>query len=342
MNTSNSRSPGLTRRGLIAAGAAVPLFTILKSASAAEFEYKFASGVDPTHPVHVRLQEAINRIREATSGRLDIKLFPSGQLGADTDLLNQVRSGAVEFYCVAGSVLASFVPVSGISATGFAFKDYDTVWKAMDGDLGSYIRAQIEKTSITAVSRVWDNGFRQITSATREIKTPADLKGFKLRVPVAPMLTSLFTALDAGPAPINFSEVYMALQTKLVEGQENPLPIIATTRIYEVQRSCSLTNHAWDGAYMVANQRALKRLPKHLQEVVLREFDRSATDQRADIAALSISLRGELEGKGLRFIDVDQEPFRQALIKTTFYKDWKNKFGPEAWSQLEKYSGKLG
>jgi len=343
MNTPKDRSHGMTRRGLLAASSALPLVTILRSpASAAEFEYKLATGQDPTHPVNTRAQEAINRIREATSGKLDIKLFPANQLGSDTDLLTQVRNGSVEFFNLSTSILATFVPVAGILNTGFAFKDYDAVWQAMDGDLGTYVRTQIAKTPIQTVSRAWDNGFRHITSSTREIKTPDDLKGFKIRVPPAPILTSLFKALDAGAAPINFNELYSSLQTKVVEGQENPLAIIATARLYEVQRTCSLTGHVWDGYWILGNKRAFQRLPKDVQDIVSREFDKSAADQRADIAKLADTLRQELSGKGLQFLEVDREPFRQALAKTAFYKEWKDKFGAEAWAQLEKYSGKLG
>ena len=295
--------PQITRRTLLAAGAAVPLCGILtRRASAAEFNYKLATGQDPTHPVNTRAQEAIDRIREATGGRLDIKLFPANQLGSDTDLLTQVRNGSVEFLNLSTSILATFAPVAGIVNTGFAFPNYETVWQAMDGDLGAYIRAQIAKT---------------------------------------PILTSLFKALDAGPAPINFNEVYSALQTKVVEGQENPLPIIATTRLYEVQSSCSLTGHVWDGYWILGNKRTWERLPQDVRDVAAREFDRSAMDQRADVARLSESLRQELTTKGLKFIEVDREPFRNALAKTSFYKDWKGKFGNEAWAHLEKASGKL-
>jgi tripartite ATP-independent transporter DctP family solute receptor len=335
-------SPQITRRTLLAAGAAVPLCGILtRRASAAEFNYKLATGQDPTHPVNIRAQEAIDRIREATGGRLDIKLFPANQLGSDTDLLTQVRNGSVEFFNLSSSILATFAPVAGIVNTGFAFPTYDAVWQAMDGELGAYIRTQIAKTPILTVSKIWDNGFRHITSSTREIRKPEDLKGFKIRVPPAPILTSLFKALDAGPAPINFNEVYSSLQTKVVDGQENPLPIIATTRLYEVQKSCSLTGHVWDGYWILGNKRAFERLPQDVREVVTREFDRSATDQRADIAKLSESLRQELTAKGLQFIDVDRTPFREALGKTSFYKEWKGKFGDEAWAHLEKISGKL-
>jgi tripartite ATP-independent transporter DctP family solute receptor len=342
MSHSTLHQRRLTRRALLAAGTAVPLCGILtRRGSAAEFAYKLATGQDPTHPVNTRAQEALDRIREATGGRLDIKLFPANQLGSDTDLLTQVRNGSIEFFNLSGSILATFVPVAGIANTGFAFPDYDAVWRGMDGDLGTYVRAQIAKTPIVTVSRAWDNGFRHITSSTREIRTPDDLKGFKIRVPPAPMLTSLFTALDAGPAPINFNELYTSLQTKVVEGQENPLAIIATTRLYEVQKSCSLTGHVWDGYWILGNKRAWQRLPQDLREVVTREMDRSAADQRADVDRLSTSLRQDLTTKGLQFHEVDREPFRQALAKTSFYKDWKGKYGEEAWGHLEKVSGKL-
>src|SRR6266481_4663472 len=332
----------ITRRSLLLAGAAVPLCSILtRRASAAEFSYKLATGQDPTHPVNVRGQEAIDRIREATSGRLEIKLFPANQLGSDTELLTQVRNGGVEFFNQSSSILATFVPTAGVVNTGFAFANYESVWQAMDGGLGAYIRAQIAKTPIMTVSKIWDNGFRHVTSSGREIRTPDDLKNFKIRVPPAPILTSLFKALEAGPAPINFNEVYSALQTKVVDGQENPLPIIATTRLYEVQKSCSLTGHVWDGYWILGNKRAFEQLPADIRAIVTKEFDASAMQQRDDISKLSVSLRKELEGKGITFIEVDRQPFREALSKTTFYKDWKAKFGEEAWSNLEKSSGKL-
>jgi tripartite ATP-independent transporter DctP family solute receptor len=332
-----------TRRALLAGAAALPLLTMLKwPANAAEFELKYATGQDPSHAVNLRAQEALTRIREATSGRIDIKLFPANQLGSDTDLLTQVRNGSIEFFNLSSLILATLVPVSGITSVGFAFKNYDEVWKAMDGELGDHVRAEIAKTPIFTVSKIWDNGFRHVTSSTREIREPADLKGFKLRVPPAPPLTSLFKALDAAPTPINFNEVYTSLQTKVVEGQENPLAIIATTRLYEVQKSCSLTSHVWDGYWVLGNKRAFSKLPADVQAIITRELDKSAIDQRADIAKLSETLKAELKGKGITFIDVQQDDFRKALAGTNFYAEWKQKYGPTAWDLLEKVSGKLG
>ena len=333
----------LTRRTVLALTAALPLFSIISHrADAAEFELKYATGQDPTHPVNLRAKEAHDRIREASSGRVNIKLFPANQLGNDTDLLSQVRNGSVEFFNLSSLILSTFVPISGITSVGFAFKSYDDVWKAMDGDLGNHIRAEIAKTSIFTVSKIWDNGFRHITSSSRDIKTAADLKGFKLRVPPAPSLTSMFKALEAAPATINFNEVYTALQTKVVEGQENPLAIIATARLYEVQKSCSLTGHVWDGYWVLGNKRAFEKLPADVQQIIKRELDKSATDQRADVARLNTSLVADLKAKGINFVDVQQEDFRKKLISTGFYGEWKTKYGAMPWDLLEKVSGKLG
>lgn len=335
--------PSMKRRALLSAAAALPLFAIsTRPANAAEFTYKFATGQDPTHPVNRRAQEAIDRIRTATNGRMDMRLFPANQLGSDTDLLSQVRSGGVEFFNLASTVLSTLVPAAGIVNTGFAFADYTQVWKAMDGPLGTQVRADIEKSGLLTMSKAWDNGFRNVTTSSRAVHTPEDLKGLKLRVPPAPMLSSLFTALGASPTPINFNELYSALQTKLVEGQENPLAIISTARLYEVQKYCSLTNHVWDAYWILGNRRAFERLPKDIQEIVRRELDKAATDERADIAALTVSLRTDLASKGLQMIEPDKAAFKATLAKTTFYKDLRSKFGDAAWKSLQDSVGVLG
>ena len=332
----------VSRRSLIAAGAALPLVGILsRRGYAAEFTLKYATGQDPTHPLNVRGQEAIDRIRTATNGRVDMKLFPANQLGSDTDLLPQVRSGWVDFFNLSTSILATLVPACGIPNIGFAFKDYDAVWQSMDGKLGDYIRGEITKSGIIPVAKMQDNGFRQITTSTHPITKPDDLKGFKIRVPHAPILASLFALLGARPTLINFNEVYSALQTKIVEGQENPLAIIATTRLYQVQKFCSMTSHVWDGYWILGNRRAWANLPPDIQKIVTAEFNKSCLEERTDVAKLSDTLRQDLSGKGLQFNDVDRDSFRNALRQTSFYKHWRAKFGDKAWSLLEATSGAL-
>jgi len=329
----------MTRRTLLAGAAALPLGRAF--AQKAEFSYKYANNLPVTHPMNARAKEMVDAIRAETQGRVDIQVFPNNQLGSDTDMLSQVRSGGIEFFTLSGLILSTLVPAASITGIGFAFPNYEMVWKALDGDLGAYVRAQIEKANLAVMEHIWDNGFRQITSSTKPIVTPDDLKGMKIRVPVSPLWTSMFKAFEAAPASINFSEVYSALQTKVVEGQENPLAIISTAKLYEVQKYCSLTNHMWDGFWFLANRRAWERLPAELRTIVARHINQAGMKERADVAALNATLQKDLADKGMIFNQPKTEAFRERLRKAEFYSEWKAKYGDEAWALLERASGKL-
>ncbi len=334
--------PVLSRRALVAASAALPLVAIRsRPANAAEFNYKFANNLALTHPANVRAQEAANKIKEGTSGRVEISIFPNSQLGSDTDTLSQLRSGAVEFFTLSGLILSTLVPNAAINGIGFAFKDYGQVWPAMDGALGTYVRGEIAKRGLYAMSKPWDNGYRQITTSTKPIRVPEDLNGFKIRVPPAPLWTGMFKAFGASPTSINFNEVYSALQTHICDGQENPLAVIDSGKLYEVQKYLSVTNHMWDGFWMLANRRAWEALPADARVVVEREFDAAGLAERRDVAALNDTLQGALKAKGLVFTETDAGAFRAALKKAGFYSEWRDKFGPEAWSALEGAVGSL-
>jgi tripartite ATP-independent transporter DctP family solute receptor len=336
----------LTRRCLLAAGGSALLGGTVASpfvarAQGAQFTYKYANNLPETHPMNVRAREMAAAIKQETNGAFDLQIFPYSQLGSDTDTLSQIRAGGVEFFTLSGLILSTLVPAASINGMGFAFPDYDTVWKAMDGDLGVYVRDQIAKTNLMALEKIWDNGFRQTTTSSRPINTPDDFRGMKLRVPPSPLWTSMFKAFDAAPASINFNEVYSALQTKIVDGQENPLAIISTAKLYEVQKYCSLTNHMWDGFWFLANKEAWNRLPESMRAIVARNINAAALKERDDVAKLNANLQQDLAGKGLVFNKTDAAAFRDKLRSAGFYSEWKGKYGEEAWGILEKSVGKL-
>ena len=328
------------QRRAVLASAALPLFAIRsRPANAAEFTLKYANNTPAIHPLTVRMTEAAERILKGTDGRVEIKVFPNNQLGSDTDTLSQLRSGAVELFTLSGLILSTLVPAASINGVGFVFKDYDQVWAAMDGKLGEYVRGEISKRGLVAMEKQFDNGFRQTTTSTKPIKTPEDFAGVKLRVPPSPLWTSMFSALGASPVTINFSEVYSALQTKIADGQENPLNLIETAKLYEVQSYCSLTNHMWDGFWLLANKRAFDRIPADAQAVMRREFAAAALAEREDIARANGDIRKVLDSRGLKINDVDTGPFRTQLKKAGFYKEWREKYGEDAWQVLENAVG---
>ena len=331
------------RTFLTSTAAGIATFGILTHrADAAEFVYKYANNQPETHPTNVAAKAAAERIREESGGRMEIRIFPNNQLGGDTDMLSQVRSGALEFYMLSPLRLANIVPAAGISGMGFVFPDYNAVWKAMDGDLGAFIRTQMPKAGLVAMPKIWDNGFRHVTTSKRPITNAADLKNLKIRVPTTQIWISLFKALGTSPTGIDFAELYSALQTRIVDGQENPLSIVQFGKLYEVQKYCSYTSHMWDGFWFVASKKQWDRLPADLQAIVTRNVDIAADAQRAEIRRLNESLQDDLQKHGMAFNDVDIASLQRTIADAGYYKEWKGKFGDEAWSLLQNYTGVAG
>jgi tripartite ATP-independent transporter DctP family solute receptor len=326
----------------VAAAAGVGAPAILHwPANAAEFSYKCGTALPDGHPMCIRGREAMKAIKEQSNGRLDITLYTNSVLGQDTAMLSQTIAGALEMYFLPIDLLAPKNPACGIFGVGYAFLNYDNIWKAMDGDLGNHLRDLSHQIGFQVVHNCCDHGFREITNKTKPIETPADLKGFKIRLPVAPYLIALFQHLGASPTPINFGEVYSALQTGVVDGQENPLVLIDTAKLYEVQKYCSLTNHVWAGIHYSFGNAAWQRLPSDLQQLADKEFNAKALLERADWQVMTNNETKKLEGKGMAFNSPDTKPFQDELRKSGFYADMKKKSGDQAWALLEQYVGPL-
>ena len=149
------------------------------------------------------------------------------------------------------------------------------------------------------------------------------------------------SAFGAAPVSIPLNEAYSALQTKIADGQENPLALIEAAKFYEVQKYLSLTNHSWDGFWLLSSARIWKTVPKELQEVMQKHFNTAAKKQRDDIVAANAEYRKNLESKGLTFNTPDIKPFQEVLKKAGFYGEMKKKSGDKAWALLEKYVGPL-
>jgi len=332
----------IARRSFLAASIGAPVLSMAPGlARAAEFELKWGSFAPPDHPISVNAVEAAKRIQAESKGRVVIKYFPSSQLGGDTDMLSQVRSGALDLYTTSASFLTTLTPSVGASALGFAFKDYPTIWNAVDGDVGAVSRKAAAGVNIHIFEKYWDLGFRTVSSSIKPVATLADMQGLKIRVPVLPMFFGMFKALGASPVSMNFSELYTSLQTKLVEGQENPLGNVYTAKLYEVQKYVALTNHCWEGMLVAANRSAFQALPADIQDVITRNINAAALQEREDMRKLNADVRAKLEAAGLKFNAVDIGPFRERLKQAGYYAEWRTKMGAEAWAALEKYTGPL-
>jgi TRAP-type transport system periplasmic protein len=332
-----------TRKGFVAGTAATfATIGIIKPARAAEFAYKWAVDVPPEHPITTRSVAAFERIKAATNGRVEVKTFPASQLGSDPAMLSQLRTGALEMLAFPGAFLNSVVPLASIENVAYAFPDSATAFRAFDGDLGQVVRAEIAAKDIFVFDKIFENGFREITTSTKPIKVVGDLAGLKIRVSPGKIRIDTFQSLGAAPTPISLSELYTALQTHVVDAQENPLILIEQQKFYEVQKYVSLSNHIWSGYWTLMNTDAWKRLPGNIQAIFRKELNNAAVLARSDNANLNQSVADKLKRRGMAFNPVAVAGFKAKLVDAKYYDRWKTEFGSKAWSALERYANKLG
>lgn len=329
----------LTRRTALVAGFST--FAIGR-ARAAEFTYKIGTDVPDAAPINIYARKAADQIRERTNGRLDLQLYPNNQLGGDPAMFSQFRAGALECFFLSGTnSLSTLIPKAAIYGLGFIYKNDAEVYSSLDGALGNALRKQIRAVGFYLPDKIWANGFRQITSSPHPIKSVNDLDGFKIRVPVSALWVSNFKALGASPTSLPFNDVYSALQTHVVDGQETPLALISTAKFYEVQKYCAMSNHMWDGWWCLFGKAAWTALPTDIQKVVDATMNENAELQRAALAEENGKLRQQLATQGLTFNDIDPAEFQAKLRASGYYSQWKQTFGDELWMLLEQTSGKL-
>jgi TRAP-type transport system periplasmic protein len=333
----------LSRRDFVGGtAAAFASIGVITPARAAEFDMKFGHDLPVDHPVNVRSVQAFARIRAATKGRVQIKSFPTSQLGSDPSMISQLRSGAVEMLAMPGAFLNAIAPLASIENLAYAYPNRETVFRAMDGDLGRIIREDIQaKGGMVVLDRIWENGFRDVTTSTKPIRNVGDLAGLKIRVSPGKIRVDTFQSLGASPTPIALSELYTSLQTHVIDAQENPLLLISQQKFYEVQKYVSMSDHIWSGYWTLFNADVWNKLGKEIQGVVSREMAAATVAARNDNVLLNRSVRDQLTRRGMAFNDVDKESFKKKLIESKYYERWKAEFGPVAWAALEKYANKL-
>jgi tripartite ATP-independent transporter DctP family solute receptor len=335
-------SQRMTRARFTATAATATFATIgviSSEARAAEFEYKFAHGSTTNFSFHVRMVQAFEAITKETKGRLVIKSFPNGVMGSEIANLGQIRNNTIQFNPIPAIALSTVVPNTAIDGIGFAFKDSAAVEAAYDGPAGEHIRQQIIGKGIYAFPTVMNLGMRVVTSSTRPIRTAADFNGFKIRTQPGQIAVDLFRSLGASPTPIVFPEIYLALQTHLVDGQETPFQTIDMAKFYEVQKFLSITNHQATIFWNIASMDAWNALPPDIQAIVSKHFRIAAIRQRRDTVVQSNAFADKLRRFGLTFNTADGDSMRSML--KPFYARWKEQFGSTLWELMERTTGKL-
>ena len=284
---------------------------------------------------------AAQRIGNAAGGQLQVQVFPASALGDDTQMITQLRTGALELIQMGANITGSVLPVASIESVPFAFTSYAEFARTTSGPLGAYVASAAEKIGLHQLPGLWYGGTFQIENALRPINGPADLRGLKLRVPAGLIDVATFKAFDASPTVINISEAYTALQTHLVDGLEVPLVTVRNFKFYELTKYVSMTSHSYLNYLMYVNPEAWARLPKNLQEILAGEFEKASKTASDSMATLEKSVETTLVAQGMVFNRAPAEPFQKVLRDAKLYAKWRDAYDPQGWALLEKAVGKL-
>jgi TRAP-type transport system periplasmic protein len=304
-----------------------------------EKRYRLGLNQPAGTPTALRATEMAAAINREAGGEFRFEVFPESRLGPDPKMFADLRAGALEFF-MAGATLGEVAPTSALPLLPFAFTDSKTVFAALDGALGDQIRTELAADGLHAFRHCWQNGFHHLTTSVRPIRNADDLAGLKFRSPGGAIAADFFRSLGAEAGMVPFSGMYEALKGRQFDGQSDPLGVVLSLKLYEVQTYLSLTAHWWSGFTLLANAAAWAALPRPVQEVVERNAEKFALLQREDIEQVNAAGADELARRGMQVNTADTASFRERL--GDFYKSWLAKAGPEKWRLLESYAGEIG
>jgi len=238
-----------------------------------------------------------------------------------------MQLGTVDLVVTSTGPMSGFVKQFMLFDFPFLFRDKEHAYKTLDGEIGQYVLGLLSKRGIKGLAW-YENGFRHLTNSKRVVETPADAEGIKLRTMENKVHMAIWKALGADPTPMAWGELFTALQQGVVDGQENPVPIIYTQKVYEVQKYLSLTGHVFSPALILMSQRQFDRLPDELQELVQKAAQESAVYQRSVITEMENEQIEKLEAEGMVITYPDKEPFLEQT--KSVYDEFKSELGDDA------------
>ena len=255
---------------LIVTAACVAALVALPASAATTLRFGHANG---SGEIAADLfQEFADNVTKKTKGEVTIRVFPAEQLGKEADLVQQVKSGALDISAPSMPTLSSLVPSFEIASAPFLWNDWSEAEAVIRGPAFDPTFAELsDKHNIVMLSKIWYWGWRNITTANKAVTKPEDLVGLKIRVPESPVWVEMIRAMGGAPTPIPFGEVYTALQQKTVDGQENPIPTIYSRKFYEVQGHLSMTRHMLQNNTMIINKASFAKLTPEQQKLVIDE-----------------------------------------------------------------------
>ena len=282
------------------------------SHAAPVYKLKFGHTGAPNHHYQTIATMFADRVAELTNGGIQIAVFPSDQLGKQLEITEGVMMGTHDIAQTSDTILSNWIPDMGIGNLPFIFGDMNDYRKVFDGPLGEKFAKMLEPHGAIVIGW-WENGMRHVTNNAREIKTPADMKGLKIRVPEGEVFVDTFKALGTNPTVVSFGDLNSALQMKAVDGQENPPAHIVTQKYYEVQKYVSRTGHIHMSSPIIMNKALFDSMPKDYQQAILQAGREMGPIHTKMVEELERQQWQEVADHGMIITDVDKEPFREAV-----------------------------
>lgn len=284
---------------------------------------KLAHTGSDTHQYQIASKKFKELVEEKTDGSIEVEIHPNATLGSEGEAIEQVMEGTIQMTTVAAdSSLANVMPEMNVFGLPYLFEDKEHVYKVLDGEIGEELLAKANDQNMKGLG-YWEVGFRHLTNNKKEIKTPADVEGLKIRVQPAPVWESHMKALGANPTPVDFNELYSSLDQGVVDGQENPLPTIDSMKFYEVQKYVSLTAHTYTPAVVLMNSSVWDDLSEDQQKAVEEAVKETTEYQREFLADKEEEIVNTLKENGVTITEPDRKAFREVT------KDVKNDQVPE-------------
>ena len=311
----------------------------MTQAQSPRFHYRLGANQPADSATARRLAEMAEAIQRDTDGEFRLDVHPESRLGPDPQMFADLRAGRLELY-LSGALLGGVSATSMLPLMPFVFSDSKNVFAALDGTLGEMIRGELVAAGLYAFRHAWQNGFHHITTSVRPIHAATDFAGLRIRTPGGEIAADFFTTRGAEPGMVPFSGMYQALKEKRFDGQSDPLGVVQSLRLYEVQTYLSLTGHWWTGFTLLANAQSWAALPAEIQAAVERNAETYALLQRADIEAVNARGAEALRQAGMIVNSADTASLRAAL--GDFYRRWRERFDPAAWTLLEAQAGGIG
>lgn len=288
---------------------------------------KISNGINEQHPSYLGGKKFGEILAAKLPGKYTVQVYANSQLGDDVRATEAVRMGTLEMVTTSASPLTGLVPEFNVFDLPFIVPNTKAADAIFDGPIGARLAADLEKKGLKLLC-YYENGFRQLTNSVREVKTPADLKGLKIRTMQNPIHLEAFRAMGANPTPMPFSEVFTAMQQKTIDGQENPIPTIWLSKFYEVQKYISLTGHVYGPQIMLINKKLWDSFPAADQKIIAEAAKETAVYQRGLNRKLNKEFVDNLKKAGNTVTVITPEQHKAFVDAcASVYTTWEPKIG---------------